>query len=111
MAVAVAIYGIGSVQQHKAHRHLASLKKYTLPHAGWFKHLVCAHYTAECLVYLGIAVGAAPDGWTLNGTLAAALLFVAVNLGTTGVGTKRWYADRFGADAVSRKRIMVPGIF
>ena len=109
--VATLIYAVGAVHQHRAHRYLAGLEKYTLPERGWFGRLVCAHYTAECLVYVGLAVGAAPPGRPVNATLAAALLFVAVNLGTTGADTKRWYAEKFGTERVAGKWIMVPGVF
>jgi 3-oxo-5-alpha-steroid 4-dehydrogenase 3 len=109
----LALHVAGHVQQHRAHAHLAGLRKYTLPHAGWFARVVCAHYSAECLVYLGLAVVAAPPTGALavNGTLAAAAAFVAVNLGVTGKGTMAWYREKFGEDAVRGKWIMVPGVY
>lgn len=91
--------------------YLASLAKYTLPESGAFKHIVCPHYTCECVLYLALAIAAAPAGMLLNQTLACTLVFVVVNLGTTAQGTKSWYAARFGADKVEHKWKMIPFIF
>ena len=44
----------------------------------------------------------------VNYTVAAAALFVAVNLGVTAAGTRRWYATRFGPDAARAKWTLVP---
>jgi 3-oxo-5-alpha-steroid 4-dehydrogenase 3 len=107
----VTLFLIASSQQGACHRHLASLKKYTLPHEGLFKYIVCPHYTCECLLYLGIAISAAPAGLLWNQTCLCGLLFVATNLGTTAHGTAQWYAARFGHDRVSRKWSMLPPVF
>jgi 3-oxo-5-alpha-steroid 4-dehydrogenase 3 len=93
------------------HTQLAGLKKYTLPCEGLFRYIVCPHYTCECLIYLSLAVLGAPAGQLHNQTIACALLLVAVNLGVTAAGTKRWYIERFGKDTVMTRWTMIPGIF
>ncbi|KAF4945288.1 hypothetical protein FSARC_14461 [Fusarium sarcochroum] len=108
---ALALYIVAYLKQNQCHRHLASLKKYTLPSEGWFKYLVCPHYTAECLVYVAIAWVAAPPGQLFNKTVVSAIIFVAVNLGATAKGTKAWYANKFGADKVADRWIMIPPVF
>ena len=97
--------------QHRCHKHLASLKKYSLPNDGMFKKLVCPHYTCECLIYLGMAVAAAPPRDMFNKTLLCGLVFVTVNLGVTANGTKKWYAEKFGEDSVKMKWKMIPWVF
>jgi len=101
---------VASRQQQEAHKHLASLKKYTLPTQGLFSNIVCPHYTCECLIYVGLAAAAAPRGHVFNPTLLCALFFVVANLGATANNTKRWYVEKFGADKVPRWR-MIPFIF
>jgi 3-oxo-5-alpha-steroid 4-dehydrogenase 3 len=72
---------------------------------------VTPHYLAECVIYLSIAGMAAPAGQWLNGTVACALVFVAVNLGVTAHGTYEWYERRFGKMALAGRWRMVPFVF
>ncbi|SPO01118.1 related to DFG10 protein [Cephalotrichum gorgonifer] len=109
-AVAAGIFIVASAQQHRAHKHLASLRKYTLPYDGLFRYIVCAHYTCECLIYVALAGAAAPRGHLLNRTLLSGLFFVAANLGATAKNTKVWYVEKFGAERVQRWR-MIPFLF
>lgn len=104
-------YLYGWSNQHKCHKHLASLKKYSLPEQGLFRYLICPHYTCECLIYLGLAMIAAPKGYVVNRTLMGALWFIVANLGTTADGTKQWYAQKFGAEKVASKWRMIPFVF
>lgn len=97
--------------QHRCHGHLAGLKKYSLPDTGLFRYLICPHYTCECLLYLSLAVAAAPDGQLCNQTLASALIFVAANLGVTAHGTRNWYIEKFGSDKVAGRRILIPFVY
>ncbi|KAF7531845.1 hypothetical protein G7054_g8501 [Neopestalotiopsis clavispora] len=97
--------------QYRCHEHLAGLKKYSLPQQGLFRYLICPHYTCECLLYLSLAIVAAPDGDLCNRTLLSGLLFVAVNLGITAKGTKQWYADKFGSEQIKDKWNMIPLLF
>ncbi|KAI8966848.1 hypothetical protein F5Y11DRAFT_343217 [Daldinia sp. FL1419] len=97
--------------QHRCHNYLSQLKKYSLPEEGLFRYLICPHYTCECALYLSLAWIAAPMGQMYNRTLICAVLFVAVNLGVTANGTKKWYSDKFGRERVQGKWKMIPGIF
>lgn len=109
--VAVPIFLIGSGAQHACHKHLASLKKYTLPHQTLFQSVVCPHYTSECLVYIAIGIVAAPKGHLINGTILAGLLFVASNLAVTADSTRNWYVQKFGADKLAGRWRMVPYLY
>ncbi|KAL7809915.1 hypothetical protein V8C26DRAFT_259386 [Trichoderma gracile] len=109
--IGAAVFGFAGAQQNECHRYLAGLKKYTLPTEGWFKYFVCPHYTFECLLYLSLSVVAAPTGCWVNRSILCSLTFVLANVGSTAYGTKVWYAEKFGADKVEGKWIMIPFIF
>lgn len=109
--IAMAMFCLASMTQNVCHKHLASLKKYSLPDHPFFRSLICPHYTCECLIYLAIAIGAAPEEHFLNGTVVAGLVFVASNLAVTANSTKKWYAEKFGEEAVKGRWKMVPFIF
>lgn len=111
VGVAAVLFVLATSKQSQCHRHLASLKKYTLPSEGWFRHIVCPHYTAECLIYLSLSFVAAPQGKMVNQTVLLGLVFVAVNLGATAAGTKKWYSSKFGEDKVRDKWRMIPFVF
>jgi 3-oxo-5-alpha-steroid 4-dehydrogenase 3 / polyprenol reductase len=97
--------------QFRCHAYLAGLKKYSVPDAGLFRHLVSPHYTCECLLYFSMAIAAAPEGRWCNRTMLCVLFFVIINLGLTAAGTREWYARKFGARSVSHKWNMIPFIF
>lgn len=82
-------------RQSISHHYLFKLKKYTLPDEHGFRYLIAPHYTAECVLYGSLAVIAAPPGHFINWNLLCALIFVAVNLGVTADGTKRWMLAKF----------------
>jgi 3-oxo-5-alpha-steroid 4-dehydrogenase 3 / polyprenol reductase len=111
ISVALPVFLFAWVNQYRCHAHLAGLKKYSLPDEGLFRHLVSPHYTCECLLYLSLAIAAAPQGEVANKTMLSVLFFVVVNLGLTAAGTRQWYADKFGAEAVAQKWNMIPFIF
>lgn len=111
VAVALPLFLFGWFMQHRCHKHLASLVKYSLPDLGLFRHLVCPHYSCECLIYLSLAVVAAPEGHWCNRTVLSVLMFVAVNLGVTAHGTRNWYLEKFGPDKVLDKWIMIPWLY
>jgi 3-oxo-5-alpha-steroid 4-dehydrogenase 3 len=90
---------------------LASLKKYTLPDQGWFRYIVCPHYTSECLIYVAMSLVTAPPGHLFNQTVLCGLVFVVVTIGVVAHGTKQWYADKFGADKVASRWKMIPLLF
>ncbi|KXS95640.1 hypothetical protein AC578_3555 [Pseudocercospora eumusae] len=117
------IFFLASALQHDCHSYLATLKtskkgekaasgsQYRLPdHPAWNLSLT-PHYFAECLIYLSLAIIAAPRGSMLNWTFVSALTFVAINLAVTAYGTKEWYKQKFGDHAVYRRARMVPFIY
>lgn len=97
--------------QHDCHHYLASLEKYAVPKHPLFQRVICPHYTAECAIYLSLALLAAPRGEIINQSVMCGVLFVVVNLGITAHNTEKWYATKFGADSVRQKSKMIPGIF
>ncbi|KKK26434.1 hypothetical protein ARAM_004170 [Aspergillus rambellii] len=111
LLVCVPVFTLASGIQHDCHHYLSSLKKYTLPEHSLFSLILCPHYTAECMIYLSLAVMAAPGDELINKTLLSALVFVAVNLGITASSTRLWYRRTFGENAVRGKWNMVPFIY
>lgn len=123
--VSILIFILASGFQHDCHAYLASLKStssasigdqaaksdYKLPEHPAFSGLIAPHYTAECLVYVSLALLATPQGAWLNWTLVCALSFVMINLGVTADGTKDWYGMKFGKKAVQGKSRMIPRVW
>lgn len=107
----LSLYLLASGIQHDCHDYLAGLRKYTLPRHPAFKSLLCPHYTAECVIYLSLAVIAAPAGSIVNPTLFTTLYFTVVNLAITAEGTRQSYTRRFGADQIQGKWRMIPWIW
>lgn len=109
--ICLPIFLIASGVQHDCHQHLFSLKKYSLPTHPVFRTIVCPHYTAECAIYLSLALLAAPPGEFVNKTLLCTVFFVIVNLGVTAGTTKKWYMQKFGADSVQSRWNIIPGVY
>ena len=109
----VLMFVIESVDQHNHHLYLASLRKYSLPDADAFKQVIAPHYTAECLIYLSLALLDAPRGRFLNRTMLCALIFVVVNLGVTAERTKTWMLDKFPErrNDIQKRWHMVPLLY
>ncbi|EXJ94982.1 hypothetical protein A1O1_00100 [Capronia coronata CBS 617.96] len=111
------LFFYASYKQHRYHRYLAQLRKYTLPDVDAFHFIVAPHYTAECGIYLALAVLDAPrdhgQGRPVNWTLVCALIFVMVNLGITADGTQTWMMDKFPdrKEDVRRRWKMIPGLW
>ena len=113
--------------QNDCHSYLAYLKKtksktddgkenddeheYKIPTHPAFQPLIAPHYTAECMIYLSLAIVSAPQGAWINLTMASALVFVMVNLGVSAGVTRQWYEKRFGPEAVRGKWRMIPPIY
>ncbi|KAI4597040.1 hypothetical protein KJ359_004952 [Pestalotiopsis sp. 9143b] len=74
----------------------------------WF-----VHWLLGCAYYLGIGVAVWIEGSCeiCNRTLLSGVVFVAVNLGITASGTRRWYSEKFGKEQIKEKWSMVPLIF
>ena len=107
----VPLFLVASGLQHDSHHYLYSLKKYTLPEHPMFRGIVCPHYGAECVIYLSLALLAAPRGEWVNKTMLSCLAFVASNLGLTARNTKQWYAQKFGEDSVRDWWFMIPYVY
>ncbi|KAL4810725.1 hypothetical protein BDV18DRAFT_155337 [Aspergillus unguis] len=105
------LFIIASGIQHDCHHYLFSLEKYTLPTHPMFSWILCPHYTAECFIYLSLALLGAPKGETVNKTLLSAVFFVTVNLSITASTTRQWYKQKFGPAAVQGKWNMIPFIY
>lgn len=105
------LFLLASGLQHDCHHYLFSLEKYTLPAHPLFNQIVSPHYTAECGIYLSLAIMAAPSGEFVNKTLISCLAFVAVNLGVTAGTSKEWYKQKFGEESVRGKWRMIPGVY
>ena len=97
--------------QNDCHRYLASLERYTLPMHPIFQRIMCPHYTMECIIYLSLAIMAAPKGRMVNWTLMANLLFVFVNLALVADRTKKWSIAKFGNERVMPRWRMIPLIW
>lgn len=107
----VPLFLMASGMQHDCHHFLFSLKKYTLPDHPIFRGIVCPHYGAECVIYMSLAVLAAPPGQWVNKTMLSCLAFVAVNLGLTARTTKQWYMQKFDKEEVQRRWLMIPYLY
>lgn len=91
--------------QHDIHSFLATLPKpYQVPSDGAFTSTLCPHYGYEVFIYAGLAFGWGMEGSTPS--MDAVLRFVAVNLFISARQKQKWYRDRFGAGAVTDKRLM-----
>ena len=91
--------------------YLTSLPKYTLPMNPIFNTFVCPHYTAECLIYLSLAIVSAPGGAWVNRTVLSAFVFVTVNLSITASNTKAWYERNFDREKVAPRSKMLAGVW
>ena len=107
----VPLFLVASGLQHDCHHFLFTLKNYTLPDHALFRGIVCPHYGAECIIYLSLALVAAPPGQMINKTLLSCFAFVAVNLGMTARTTKEWYMRKFDREQVERRWLMIPYIY
>ncbi len=105
------LFLLASGMQHVCHRHLDSLKKYTLPNHPLFRLLICPHYTAECLIYLALTGLAAPRGHWINWSFFSVLVFVVTNLGATAESTRLFYTKKFGAESIRKRWRMIPFIY
>jgi 3-oxo-5-alpha-steroid 4-dehydrogenase 3 len=101
--------------QHSYHAYLYRLrtenKGYQLPSHPLFPDLLCPHYTCEVAIYALLSILAAPRGRVVSWTLLCGTIFVATNLGVTAIGTKEWYAEKFGQDKVGPRRRMIHGLW
>lgn len=85
----VTIFIIASVSQFMSHRHLASLRKYSVPS---FAYVSSPHYLAEMVIY-GLLMVLAWTSLTSQITLnfVVCWIFVVVNLSISALDTHRYY--------------------
>lgn len=103
---------VGQNTYHAYLYHLRSENKgYQLPSHPLFPNLLCPHYTCEVVIYALLSILAAPEGRWVSWTLVCGTIFVATNLGVTAIGTKEWYAEKFGAEKVGPRKRMVPWVW
>jgi 3-oxo-5-alpha-steroid 4-dehydrogenase 3 len=105
------VFILASGAQNDCHVYLASLKKYTLPQVGLFQYIICPHYFAEIIIYIALAVLAAPDGQLFNKTILSTTVFVIVNLGMTAKANQKWYMEKFGEESVKGRWKMIPFVY
>ncbi|CAN6632438.1 polyprenol reductase [Trichomonascus vanleenenianus] len=100
--LSLCIIATASMYQLQCHRHLASLRKYSLPTWGLFKRVACPHYLCEIALYMGF--------WMLDATpvTALSLLWVIVNLGASAEQTRDYYRHKFDN---SPPYALIPGVF
>ena len=112
-AFALALFAGGSWLQYSCHKHLASLPKYTPPAASHaaFRYIVCPHYSAEVMIYVGLAMAGASDGTWFGRTLATVPVFALVALGGVSAGTREWERQKWGEDAVKGRWRILPGVW
>ena len=94
------VFIFASGLQYDCHVYLSTLKKYTLPNATMFRSIICPHYFAECIIYLALAILAAPKGHIINRTIFAGDIFVVALLGISAGTNEKWYREKFGEDSV-----------
>jgi 3-oxo-5-alpha-steroid 4-dehydrogenase 3 / polyprenol reductase len=115
-AVSLLLFLMASGIQHDCHAYLASLStaktkdktEYQLPTFPAFSMTLTPHYFMECLIYLSLAILAAPEDHWFNMTILCALVFVVTNLGVTAIGTRQWYEKKFGKEAIAGRYAMIP---
>lgn len=79
------LYLIGFSDQFLNHFHLSKVIKYNTPTFGMFKHICCAHYFDEILIYTSLSL------LLLNTTSFISLLWVVVNLSVSSIETRKYY--------------------
>ena len=88
----------------------AAAARYRLPHGDWFDRpgLCCPHYTAELVIYAGLAV--LLSWWPGRGWLP--LTCSALNLSFSAARSHEWYGAKFKEDyAACGRYILVPYIY
>ncbi|CUS23267.1 LAQU0S09e00936g1_1 [Lachancea quebecensis] len=91
--VAVIMFVLSSFDQHQNHLHLSKLVKYTLPTYGLFQLISSPHYFDEILIYSSLAI------YTSSFKMFLCLMWVIINLSTSALETKGWYAKKFPQSA------------
>ena len=114
--VGVAAFVGGSALQAASHAALARLQAraaasntpYLLPTAGVLTLCACPHYLGEIVVYVGLALIAAP---TCTAPPTLALVWVTANLVMGAADARDWYRRQFGRAFPVGRAALVPGLY
>ena len=79
---------------------------YAVPRGDWFESVSSPHYTAECLLYAGLALVA---GARLFSRIAPMLAAIVANLALAARRTHAWYLETF-PEYPKNRWAMVPGV-
>jgi 3-oxo-5-alpha-steroid 4-dehydrogenase 3 len=79
---------------------------YAVPRGDWFESVSSPHYTAECLLYAGLALVA---GARLFSRIAPMLAAIVANLALAARRTHAWYLETF-PEYPKNRWAMVPGL-
>jgi hypothetical protein len=110
LAAGISLFVLGNLEQHRAHKHLASLKTsaaaaagggYSLPTEGWFQQIDCPHYFWEIMIYSALIVVTAAQA----PGLLLMTLWSALNLSIVANQVHTWYKGKFDNYPADRKRI------
>mmetsp|Transcript_3248 Transcript_3248/g.3636 ORF Transcript_3248/g.3636 Transcript_3248/m.3636 type:complete len:161 (+) Transcript_3248:501-983(+) len=106
-AVSFITFTYASVQQHRAHQILASLRKrktdtsYKIPKGMWFSKLSCPHYFFEIVIYAQMTMVT-----DIKPNIMLMVAFVALNLSITATQTHSWYRQKFDSYPEHRRAII-----
>lgn len=92
------VFSLASWDQHKNHRTLSKLVKYSLPTDGLFQWVCCPHYFDEILIYASLA--------TYNMEFCWLLLWAFVNLSVSALENRKYYLQKFPEAQVPRYAIV-----
>ena len=77
-----------------------------MPRGDWFESVSSPHYTAECLLYAGLALVA---GARFFSRIAPMLAAIVANLALAARRTHAWYLETF-PEYPKNRWAMVPGL-
>ncbi|KAI5960273.1 DFG10 [Candida margitis] len=105
--ILIAIFGVASLQQFRAHYHLAHLVKYSLPKFGL---VASPHYSYEVLIYTVIMIFSTKNGITLTSIMfISGWVFVVTNLSVSAIQTYQYYQAKY-KEEFNLKWAIFPGV-
>ena len=75
---------------------------YKIPRGGLFEYVSCPNFFGVIVQWIGFAI----MSWSLPGLVYAT--WVSLTLFFTGLGTHRWYVERFGAAYPRDRKAVLP---
>ncbi|QSL65454.1 hypothetical protein MERGE_002765 [Pneumocystis wakefieldiae] len=109
----VLFYCFFSWMQHSSHITLSKLRihpnspKYSLPTTGFFRYLICPHYTSEIGIYFSLVVLTRAQ----NKTILLIFMWVILVLTISASQTYAWRLKTFGMDVSPSPWAIFPGIY